>query len=203
MILGPRFDRALALAHDLHRDQTRKGGNIPYISHLLAVCGLVLEDGGTEDEAIAALLHDAVEDQGGQETLDRIRDLFGDHVAGIVLECTDKIERRPADDSPKGWRRRKEADLAKIASLSQGALRVKTADRLHNLRSLITDYHIDGEMLWRRFNGGRAGTLWFNRASAEALMTTRPDNILCQELIRACNSLENLLKFDLETDSSQ
>lgn len=203
MKLGPRFDRALAMAHDLHRDQTRKGGHIPYISHLLAVCALVLEDGGSEDEAIAALLHDAVEDQGGQETLDRISDIFGNHIAGIVLECTDKIERNPADDSPEGWRRRKEADLAKIASLSEGALRVKTADRLHNLRSLITDYHNVGEMLWQRFNGGRAGTLWFNRASAEALMTARPENILSQELIKSCKILENLSKTDFNADSPQ
>ena len=196
MVLGRKFDQALKLAHELHRHQTRKGVGTPYLSHLLTVCALVLENGGGEEEAIAALLHDAVEDQGGQATLDRIREQFGDKVAGIVLECTDKIERTEADNSPENWRARKEADLAKVPGLSPGAFLVVSADKLHNLRSLIMDYRSNGEMVWTRFNGGRDGTLWFSRAMAEALHERRPENSLSKELIENVMLLEDLSKTD-------
>jgi (p)ppGpp synthase/HD superfamily hydrolase len=131
-LLGQRFQAALVQAARLHQRQVRKQSGVPYVSHLLAVCALVLEDGGSEDEAIAALLHDAVEDQGGAQTLDHIRNLFGDEVAAIVDGCSD------TDQDPKPpWRERKEAYLRHLAdpATSASVLRVATADKLHNARS--------------------------------------------------------------------
>jgi (p)ppGpp synthase/HD superfamily hydrolase len=162
-MLSTRFDEALALAAELHRAQARKGTTIPYVSHLLTVASLVLEHGGTEDEAIAALLHDAVEDQGGAPTLARIDDLFGADVAAIVAGCTD------ADVTPKPpWRARKEAYVAHLAHASASVCLVSASDKLHNLRSIASDYETHGEALWGRFNGGREGTLWYYRELVEA-----------------------------------
>ncbi len=130
--LSPRFDEAVGLAADLHRAQVRKGTNVPYLAHLLAVAALVLEQGGDEDEAIASLLHDAVEDQGGQPTLIRIRERFGERVAAIVAACSD------TDQQPKPpWRERKEAYIAHLGQpgLDPGVLRVSLANKLHNLRA--------------------------------------------------------------------
>jgi hypothetical protein len=127
--LGVRFDRAFALARELHADQVRKGTEIPYLAHLMGVASLVLEDGGTEDEAIAALLHDAVEDQGGAPTLRRIQRLFGDCVGKIVQACSD------TDIVPKPpWRTRKDAYIAHLRApdLPPGTIRVSLADKLHN-----------------------------------------------------------------------
>jgi len=124
---SPAFREALDFAADLHRTQIRKATSIPYISHLLAVCAFVWEDGGDEAEAIAALLHDAVEDQGGLETLEAIRARFGDRVAGIVLACSD------ATDMPKPpWRERKQRYVNSLAHADKSVLRVTAADKLHN-----------------------------------------------------------------------
>src|SRR5580658_3136535 len=126
MLLSPDFAEALTFAAHLHGAQTRKGGDVPYVSHLLCVAGLVLEFGGSEDEAIAALLHDAVEDQGGQLTLERIRRRFGSTVADIVEACSD------ADVEPKpAWRPRKEAYIAHVGSASDSARLVSAADKIH------------------------------------------------------------------------
>jgi len=161
-LLTARFGEALVYARELHAFQTRKGTPVPYLAHLLAVCSLVLEDGGDEDEAIAALLHDAVEDQGGRPTLEEIRRRFGDRVAGIVLECTD------ADEGPKPpWRVRKERYLAHLPQASRSAIRVSCADKLHNARSLLIDHRRLGERLWERFNAGRDETLWYYRTLVE------------------------------------
>lgn len=168
-MLTKRFDDAFQLAHDLHREQTRKGSSVPYISHLMAVAGLVQEFGGDEDMAIAALLHDAVEDQGGQATLDNIRERFGARVAGLVLACTDKIERTAADDAPLAWRERKEKDIAAIDGKSAPELLITACDKLHNLRTIVTDHRHLGDALWARFNGGRDGTLWYYREMITAL----------------------------------
>jgi (p)ppGpp synthase/HD superfamily hydrolase len=154
--LSTKFDRALQLAHDLHRLQPRKRSDVPYIAHLLAVTAIVLENGGDEDTAIAALLHDAVEDQGGQPTLDRIRREFGDKVARIVFECTD------ADGEPKPpWRFRKEQYLAALPHKSAEALLISFGDKIHNSRSIVRDLRRDGVSVWNRFEGRRDGTLWY------------------------------------------
>jgi (p)ppGpp synthase/HD superfamily hydrolase len=160
--LGPRFDQALQYASELHRQQARKGTTIPYISHLLSVAALVLEDGGSEEEAIAALLHDAVEDQGGQSTLAEIRRRFGEQVAGWVMELSD------TDATPKPpWRERKDDYLEHLANASPEVLRISLADKLHNAQSLHKDLRREGRATWARFNGGKTGTLWYYRQLAD------------------------------------
>ena len=155
-MLTTRYDEALIFAHKLHRQQTRKGTPIPYISHLLSVSALVIEHGGTEDQAIAALLHDGPEDQGGQAILSIIRDAFGEAVAGIVADCTDAwVEPKPP------WRARKEAYLAKLAHKPQASLLVSLADKTHNAEAILFDYREIGDALWERFNGGKDGTHWY------------------------------------------
>jgi (p)ppGpp synthase/HD superfamily hydrolase len=163
LILTRRFDEALAFAVDLHREQPRKGTGVPYVSHLLSVAALVLEHGGTEDQAIAALLHDAVEDQGGRPTAERIRERFGDLVAEIVEGCTD------TDVSPKPpWRLRKEAYVARVRNEPAHVRLVSAADKLHNARTMVTDLRIYGPALWERFNAGRDETLWYLESLVDA-----------------------------------
>jgi (p)ppGpp synthase/HD superfamily hydrolase len=160
-MLSDRFTQALILATELHGTQQRKGTSIPYISHPLGVASLVLEHGGNEDEAIAALLHDAVEDQGGAETLARIREQFGDRVAAIVAGCTD------AQQIPKPpWKERKEIYLEHLRHASPSVRLVSASDKLHNARAILTDLHTYGNELWSRFSGGRDGVLWYYRALA-------------------------------------
>lgn len=163
MALSERFDAALTYASTLHRTQIRKGANIPYVSHLLAVTSIVLEYGGNEDQAIAALLHDAVEDQGGPPILAEIRVRWGDDVAAIVDACTD------ADTIPKPpWRERKETYIAHLAHATPAALLVSAADKLHNSRSILRDFRLHGDSVWERFRGRRDGTLWYYQALADA-----------------------------------
>ena len=186
MELSTRFEEALVLATRLHADQTRKGTAIPYISHLLAVTAIVLEHGGHEDEAIAALLHDSIEDQGGATTREEIRRQFGDRVVEIVDGCTD------TDVMPKPpWRARKEAYLAHLSEATGPVRLVSAADKLHNARAILEDYHILGEALWKRFNGGKEGTLWYYRSAVDALRKagTTP---LIEELDRVVSELECL-----------
>ncbi len=170
MKLSPRFESAFSVAASLHATQVRKGTGTPYIAHPLAVASLVLEHGGTEDEAIAALLHDAVEDQGGLPTLQRIRDQFGDAVADIVAECTDTFE----DPKPE-WRQRKEIYIASIPKKSRSARLVSLADKLHNSRAILSDYHQTGDALWERFRGKKEGTLWYYRSLAQAFQNSGPE----------------------------
>ena len=189
MVLGQRFDAALGHAARLHRTQLRKATDVPYVSHLLAVASLVIEDGGDEDEAIAALLHDAVEDQGGVAVLDDIRARFGPRVADIVEACSDSLAEDPAAKAP--WRARKEQYLAHMAEAPAAVLRVACADKLHNARCMLAEYRTMGEALWDRFNGGRAGTLWFYRAVATAF-ARRPGGPLADELGRVVAELGRL-----------
>lgn len=150
MELSTRFDEALIFASRLHAKQVRKGSGIPYISHLLAVTALVLEHGGGEDEAIAALLHDAIEDQGGDATRQEIRRRFGEVVVEIVNGCTD------TDSTPKPpWRERKEAYIAHLPTATSSILLVSAADKLHNVRSILNDYRVVGEEIWQRFKAGK------------------------------------------------
>jgi len=152
-VLTHRFDLALQLASGLHRNQCRKGTSVPYISHLMSVTALVLDNGGSEDQAIAALLHDAVEDQGGKPTLDTIRQLFGDRVADIVHECSDSDATDPAQKLPS--LERKNAYLRHLPTTSNEALLVALADKVHNARSILGDYLQIGDAVWNRFNVGK------------------------------------------------
>jgi len=186
-----RFRDALVFAAELHADQQRKGGTVPYLAHLLAVASLALEQGADEDEAIAALLHDAVEDQGGLPTLERIRERFGDRVSGIVSGCTDAVETDPRQKPP--WRQRKEAYLAHLATASASVRLVSAADKVHNARSLLADYRQAGEAIWSRFNGGRDGSLWYYRALVRAYQAGGPAN-LAAELDRVVTELETLAR---------
>src|SRR5215210_4052097 len=184
MPYGEKFENALEYASRLHRDQYRKGTSIPYITHLLAVASIVGENGGTEDEVVAALLHDAPEDQGGEARLRDIRDQFGDGVAEIVDGCTDTYE------TPKPpWRERKERYLAHLAGASESVRLVSSADKLHNARTVLSDYRLLGEDLWKRFNGGRDGTLWYYRAIVGSLRNEDP---VAEELDRVVTELECL-----------
>ncbi len=154
-----RFDEALVYATQLHRHQRRKVGGTPYIAHLLSVTALVLEDGGDEDEAIAALLHDAVEDQGGAETLAEIRERFGETVAEIVDGCSEsEVKPKPP------WKERKENFLENLRHASPQVYRVTMADKLHNARCMLQEYQNSGEQIWNQFRGGKEGTLWFFNA---------------------------------------
>jgi (p)ppGpp synthase/HD superfamily hydrolase len=186
MPYGEKFEHALPYAARLHRDQVRKGTSTPYITHLLAVASIVGENGGTEDEVVAALLHDAPEDQGGGARLNEIRAQFGDEVAEIVDGCTDTYE------TPKPpWRERKERYLAHLANASGSVRLVSSADKLHNARTVLSDYRLLGEDLWTRFNGGKEGTLWYYRAIVGALQGDGP---IVGELDRVVTELENLVK---------
>lgn len=185
-LLTERFDDALVFASRLHATQVRKGTTVPYLSHLLGVASLVLEAGGDEDEAIAGLLHDAVEDQGGQPTLEAIRRRFGDRVAAIVEACTD------ADTIPKPpWRKRKEWYVAHIARAEPDARRVSSADKLYNARAILLDYRTLGEPLWSRFSGGKDGTLWYYRALVSAFQSAGSSWVV-EELGRVVTELERL-----------
>lgn len=178
-MLTRRYDQAFSYAHQLHRDQTRKGGQIPYIAHLISVSAIVIENGGDEDQAIGALLHDAAEDQGGQKTLDEIRHRFGDDVAEIVHDCTD------AWGEPKpDWRPRKEAYLAQLPSKSPRSLLVSLADKTHNAEAILSDYGVLGDALWERFNGGADGTRWYYAALGEVFSQAMP-GVLSDRLLRA------------------
>ena len=155
-MLTRRYDDALLFASELHRAQVRKGTAIPYFSHLLSVSALVLKSGGDEDQAIAGLLHDAVEDQGGASTLEEIRARFGDRVAGFVADCTDSwTEPKPA------WRERKEAYLAAIPSRRRESLLISLADKTDNARAILGDYREIGDRVWLNFRGLKDGTLWY------------------------------------------
>ncbi len=190
MTLSARFEEALILAARWHAGQVRKETTIPYIAHLLGVASIVLEQGADEDEAIAALLHDAVEDQGGEVILDEIRARFGDRVAEIVAGCTD------AWTTPKSpWRERKEAYIAHLRQASASVRLVSAADKLHNARSILADYRVLGEALWSRFNGGKAGTLWFYRALVETLQAADPTPLV-EELDRVVSEIERLARTE-------
>ena len=162
-MLTDRFDDALTFASRLHRKQLRNGTKIPYVSHLLGVTAIALEIGADEDQAIAALLHDAVEDQGGAPMLEEIRARFGPRVAEIVNHCTDT----DADPKPP-WRARKEAYIASLAHKPRSSLLVSLADKIHNAGAIVADLRMHGDRLWDRFTGRRDGTLWYYAALARA-----------------------------------
>ncbi len=185
-----RFEEALVYAAQLHARQRRKGGDTPYVAHLLAVASLVIEHGGDEDQAIAALLHDAVEDQGGEPTRREIARRFGDDVAFIVEGCTD------ADTIPKPpWRERKEKYIEHLRTLPERVRLVSAADKLHNARSILSDYRDCGEGVWLRFQGKKDGTLWYYREIVAVLREGPPLRIV-RELERTVAELEELVRIN-------
>ncbi|MEP6767668.1 MAG: HD domain-containing protein [Acidobacteriota bacterium] len=182
--LSHRFSEAVAWASDLHGSQRRKGSDTPYVAHLLSVCALVLENGGDEDEAIAAFLHDAVEDCGGRPTADEIRRRFGVRVADIVDGCTD------SDETPKpAWRPRKERFIERLRHASDSVRLVSAADKLHNARSVLADFRREGERVWDRFAAPRHETLWYYRAVTSRLQENGPQPLV-EELDRVVTELE-------------
>ena len=180
--LTSRFETALVYATQLHSQQKRKGSGIPYISHLLSVTALVLEDGGDEDQAIAALLHDAIEDQGGDKTRQEIRAKFGDRVVDIVNGCTDSevIPKPP-------WKERKQKYIEKMRHATPEVRRVSMADKLHNARSILAEYRQQGDEVWTKFKGGKAGTLWYFESLLEV---DKDSSFLKQEFQRAIKELK-------------
>ena len=181
---GCRLADVLPWVVELHRGQTRKGGDTPYVAHLLAVCALVLEYGGDETQAVAALLHDAVEDAGGDTVRAAIRERCGEAVLAIVEGCTD------ADTVPKPpWRERKERFLVRLAGAPPEVKLVVAADKLHNAVCTLRDLREHGPSVWGRFRGGRDGTLWYYAEAVRALGTGWTHPIL-DEVARVTAALD-------------
>jgi (p)ppGpp synthase/HD superfamily hydrolase len=186
--LGKRFQEAFSFAAALHSTQKRKETEIPYLAHLMAVCSLVIEQGGDEDQAIAALLHDAVEDQGGKATIEEIRRRFGERVANLVEACTD------ADTHPKPpWRPRKEEYLRHLPAAPPDALPIILADKIHNASAILRDYRALGDDLWTRFAGGKKGTLWYYQSLVKILREIH-SGWAVEELARIVSELEKAAK---------
>lgn len=191
--LTERFLAAVALAQEVHGPQRRTGTKIPYLAHLLVVTGLVIEDGGDEDQAIAAMLHDSVEDGGGRPMLERIDEDFGQRVAAIVEGCSDSVDGEPTEP----WIERKRRYLAHLPAVADDAiLRVALADKVHNARSIVRDYREEGEALWARFPERSAREqLWYYRGLVEFFQRRRPGP-LTEDLWRAVGELTWLVARD-------
>ncbi len=186
-MLGRKFTEALCLAAELHASQRRKSTGVPYVSHVLAVASIVIEYGGNEDEAIAALLHDAAEDCGGEAMLERIAREFGANVAAIVLGCSDTTL------SPKPpWRARKEQYLRHLQTASRSVQLVAIADKLHNLRSTLREYAAQGETFWSHFRSGHDGMLWYFGELVGVFRNSAVPRQLVQEFERAFFELKGL-----------
>jgi (p)ppGpp synthase/HD superfamily hydrolase len=181
--LTDRFTQALTYATHLHTHQLRKGSTIPYISHLLSVTALVLEDGGDEDSAIAALLHDAIEDQGGPTTRIQIHQQFGDRVTQLVDACTE------SDHQPKpSWKQRKLQYLQQLQTVPDDAIRIVLADKLHNARSILRDLHTHPDQTWQKFNAPPADILWFYQ-SCLTILQNRSQSPMVHELQQVISQL--------------
>jgi hypothetical protein len=187
-----RFGQALVYAETAHTGQLRKGTTVPYVAHLLGVAALALEHGANEDEAIAALLHDTVEDCGGLDRLGDVRERFGPNVADIVMGCTD------ATEIPKPpWKERKQAYVHDLAAAPPSVLLVSACDKLHNVRSLVLALRREGEAAWRIFKGGKEGTLWYHRAVLDVLSRRGAYPILVGDLKSAVEEVHRLASSDV------
>lgn len=194
-LLTDRFVQALVYAWELHADQVRKGGEVPYLGHLLSVASLVIEASGSETQVVAALLHDAAEDQGGEKTLAEIRERFGTDVAAIVAACSDTFE---ADKPP--WHERKEAYLRHLAAESSEVQLVSLADKLDNARAILRDLRIHGPGLWTRFNvHDPQQHLWYYRSLHRIFLAAQRDRWLVGELGRTIEEIEVLVPDGDET----
>ena len=187
-LYSERFLVALDTAARMHAAQRRKGGEIPYVSHLLGTCSIALEYGADEDEAIAALLHDAIEDVQPTGAARNAVAIFGDRVLAIVEGCTD------ADTHPKPpWRERKERYIAHLANADASILLISAADKLHNARSILADLRRVGDAVWDRFTASRDETLWYYRSIATAFAANPGhDPELVAELNRTVEELERI-----------
>ncbi|MGD2135612.1 MAG: HD domain-containing protein [Gemmatimonadales bacterium] len=186
--LTERFYEAVRYAGDLHAAQLRKGTTIPYVSHLLAVAALVIEHGGDEAQAMAALLHDTVEDQPRDgRTAAEVRARFGDRVADLVLELSDTTTH------PKPpWRDRKEAYLRRVRTGAADELLISAADKLHNVRTIVSDLRRVGTAVWDRFSASRDDALWYYRSLVSAYREAGYDTFVVDELDRAVTEMERL-----------
>lgn len=195
--LSDKFNDALVYAACLHRDQPRKGKDIPYVGHLLGVASLVLESGGDEEMAISALLHDAVEDQGGQPRLEEIHKVFGSKVARIVAGCTDSYEVDP--EKKTSWCERKQNYIAHVEHEADPEVRlVSIADKVHNARAVLADHYEIGDEVFTRFSKGKQGTLWYYRALLDAFRAAEardrhPDDAAAQGRKRLMDKLERVV----------
>jgi len=194
-VAGKRFREALVWAAELHEDQNRKGGNVPYVSHLIGVAAIVLEHGGNEDEAIAALLHDALEDQAHKIASGEIARRFGPVVDAIVIACTDGDPEEQRSKDQAKWYARKRQYVDEIATKPPGAILVSMSDKLYNARSILEDYRELGEALWPRFTTGRAGTMWYYRSLVDAF-ALRGRTRLWKVLAHTVRDLERAVAAD-------
>ena len=186
MKLSPKFEEALIYATRVHGGQLRKKTQIPYIGHLLGVTAIAMEYGANETEAIAALLHDAVEDGGGPARQREIEEIFGREVGEIVAGCTD------SDQTPKPpWRERKEKYIAHLETASPSTRLVSASDKLHNTQAILHNLRESGETIWTRFKGGKEGTLWYYRSLVTAFRK-HGDNALVDALDRVVTEIETL-----------
>jgi (p)ppGpp synthase/HD superfamily hydrolase len=188
--LSPRFVDAFNFAFEVHREQTKKGGPVPYIAHLLEVAALVLSYGGIEDEVIAGLLHDSVEDHPDVVSFKLLAERFGEPVAAIVESCSD------ATVIPKPpWRPRKEKYIAHLRTADESVLIVSAADKLANARAVLKDYREVGEQVWSRFNAGKQEQLWYYRTVTDTLTLAADGGrvrSLAEALDRAVSELERI-----------
>lgn len=189
--LTDRFERALAYTLHVHGGQRRKGTTVPYAAHLMAVAATVLEYGGDEDLAIAALLHDSAEDQGGEQRLRDVRDRFGDRVAKVVEACSDSLANTAKGETKAPWRDRKERYIAHLAEADTDVLWVSLADKVHNARSILRDLRKPeiGSGIWGRFSQPRENTLWYYRELSNAFRKHLPGQ-LADELSEITSALE-------------
>jgi (p)ppGpp synthase/HD superfamily hydrolase len=194
-VLTQRFVEALRYAAELHQFQRRKGKGQPYVGHLLGVAAIVIQHGGGEDQVIAALLHDAVEDQGGLPRLDEIREKFGDEVARIVDGCTDSYE---AHGEKRDWTERKRAYIARVANEAADVRLVSAADKLANAREILSDYRVEGDEVFKRFQGRKDGTLGYYRQMVNVFRKAG-SSALVDELERVVSELEKLASAPVHT----
>jgi (p)ppGpp synthase/HD superfamily hydrolase len=178
-VLTDRFDRALLYATHVHGGQVRKGSDTPYVAHLLAVAATVLEYGGDEDLAIAALLHDSAEDQGGAARLQDVRNRFGERVAGIVEACSDSLADTAKGERKAHWQERKQTYIAHLQTVDEDILRVSLADKVHNARAILRDLRKPdiSEKVWTRFSVPKEQTLWYYRSLADKFCERLPSQL--------------------------
>jgi (p)ppGpp synthase/HD superfamily hydrolase len=178
-VLTDRFDRALLYATHVHGGQVRKGSSTPYVAHLLAVAATVLEYGGDEDLAIAALLHDSVEDQGGKARLEDVRNRFGERVARIVEACSDSLANTAKGERKAHWQERKDAYIAHLGTADEDILRVSLADKVHNARAILRDLRKPdvGEKVWTYFSQPKERTIWYYRSLADQFRKRLPGQL--------------------------
>ncbi|NQW73472.1 MAG: HD domain-containing protein [Actinobacteria bacterium] len=187
VLLTEKYSEAVLFASTLHRRQTRKGNDIAYVAHLLGVSSLVLEARGDEDQAIAALLHDAAEDQGGQPTIDVIEGKFGSRVSGIVKACSDSLAENPGEKA--SWLVRKTEHIAKLAVAADDVVIVAMADKVHNARAIVSDLSIHGTKTWTKFNASSEQILWYYTSNLLVAQERKAPRFLIDALDRALGEM--------------